>query len=110
VAPEDRPAPVRADAHPRGRGEDYWRREAARVRDRVRAIAAQAAEVQAQIAERADEGRLLSRRRRSGGSSGTRSEATLRAKLAALERRMRQLEDDLADRARREGALPGWLR
>ncbi len=110
VAPEDRPAPARADERPRRRGEDYWRHEAARVRDRVRAMEAQAAEVRAQIAERAEEGRLVAHRRRSGSSSGPRSEATLRAKLATLERRMRQLEDDLADRARRERALPGWLR
>jgi hypothetical protein len=110
VAPDDRPAPARADERPRGRGEDYWRREAARVRERVRAIEAQAAAVQAQIVERAEEGRLFARRRRSGSSSSPRAEATLRAKLATLEGRMRQIEDDLADRARRDGALPGWLR
>ena len=45
-----------------------------------------------------------------GSGSGSGSEATLRAKLEALERRMRQAEDDLLDRARRDGALPGWLR
>jgi hypothetical protein len=110
VAPDDRPAPAPADERARARGEDYWRREAGRVRDRVRAIEAQAADVRAQIAERAEDGRLFASRRRSGSSSGPRSETALRAKLAALERRMQQLEEDLADRARREGALPGWLR
>jgi hypothetical protein len=109
VGPDDHPAAAPADERPRRRGEDYWRREAARVRDRVRAIAAQAADVRAEIAERAEEG-LLTRRRRSGSSSSPRSETTLRAKLATLEGRMRQIEDDLADRARRDGALPGWLR
>jgi len=34
----------------------------------------------------------------------------LQAKLASLERRLREMEEDLADRARRDGALPGWLR
>jgi hypothetical protein len=109
VAPEDHPARASADERPRGRGEDYWRREAAHVRDRVRAMEEQAADLHARIAERTEEAsHLLTRRRR--GASGSGSEATLRAKLAALEHRMRQTEDDLADRARRDGALPGWLR
>ena len=64
----------------------------------------------AQIVERAEEaGRELTGSRRTS-KSGPSSEATLRTKLGALERRMRQIEDDLADRARRDGALPGWLR
>jgi hypothetical protein len=110
VGPDDHPAAAPADERARRRGEDYWRREAARARDRVRAIAAQAADVRARIAERAEEGRQLARRGRAGSSSSPRSEATLQAKLATLEGRMRQIEDDLADRARRDGALPGWLR
>jgi septal ring factor EnvC (AmiA/AmiB activator) len=110
VAPEDRPARPRADERLRQRGEDYWRREAARVRDRVRTIAAQAAELRARIAERAEEASHFLTRRRRWASTASGSDATLPAKLATLERRMRQLEDDLADRARREGALPGWLR
>ena len=102
-APEAGP---RGGERPRARGETFWRREAERVRDRVRTMEAQAAELRAQIAERADEASHLTRGRRSTGSGLT----TLRAKLAGLERRMRQMEEDLADRARREGALPGWLR
>jgi hypothetical protein len=109
VAPDDRPAPAPADERSRRRGEEYWRREADRVRERVRRMEAQAADLRARIAECAEDARhALTRRRRSSAGSG--SEATLRAKLLALESRMRQLEDDLADRARREGALPGWLR
>ena len=103
AAPEVKPSP--------GRGEEYWRREAARARDRVQGMEAQATGLRAQIAERAEEeaGRELTGRRRSS-KSGPSSEVTLRAKLGALERRMRQIEEDLADRARRDGALPGWLR
>jgi hypothetical protein len=97
-----------SDERPRGRGEAYWRREAERVRDRVQAMEAQAAELRAQIAERAAEASRLTRGRSTSAGSG--SLATLRAKLEALERRMREIEDGLADRARREGALPGWLR
>jgi septal ring factor EnvC (AmiA/AmiB activator) len=100
-------APVRSS--PGRRGEDYWRREAARVRERLREMEAKAGELRARIAEREEESsRQLTRRRRSASTSG--SDATLRARLAALERRMRQTEDDLLDRARRERALPGWLR
>jgi len=103
------PAPLEEPlARPTGRGESYWRREAARARERVLSLEAQAGELRARIAERAEEaGRALTRRRRS--SSGG-SDATIRAKLAGIERRIRQEEEDLSERARRDGALPGWLR
>ena len=111
VAPENRPASPTAEKG-RGRGEDYWRREAARVRARVRALEAQASELKAEIAEQAEEAtQVLGRRRRSSASlSGGGLANRLRAKLASLERRIREMEEDLADRARRDGALPGWLR
>jgi len=112
VTPDDRPAPPASSEKGRGRGEDYWRREAARVRERVRATEEQAAELRAQIAEQAEEAsRVLGRRRASSASlSGGASSARLRSKLASLERRGREMEEELADRARRDGALPGWLR
>jgi hypothetical protein len=69
----------------------------------------QADELRLKIAERAEEaGRQITRGRR--GSSGEGSAATLRARLFALERRMREMEVDLSERARRARALPGWLR
>jgi hypothetical protein len=108
VAPDDRPAPPEKR---RGRGEDYWRREAARVRGRLQTMAAQAADTRAQIAEQVEEARhVLGRRRRSSASLSGSGSTRLQAKLASLERRMREIEEDLADRARRDGALPGWLR
>ena len=108
VAPDDRPAPAEKR---RGRGEDYWRREAARVRERLRTMAAQAADTRAQIAEQVEEAsHVLGRRRRSSASLSGSGSTRLQAKLASLERRMREIEEDLADRARRDGALPGWLR
>ena len=113
VSPERAPsAPERrgtglVDAH--GRGEEYWRREAERVRDRVRAMETQADELRLRIAERAEEaGRALTRGRR--GSSGAGSTATLRARIAALEQRMKEMQTELSERARRARALPGWLR
>jgi hypothetical protein len=102
-----RAADAPADAH--GRGEDYWRREADRVRDRVRAMETQADELRLRIADRAEEaGHVLARGRRASSEAG--AAATLRARLATLERRMRQMEIDLSERARRARALPGWLR
>jgi hypothetical protein len=95
------------DAH--GRGEEYWRREAARVRDKMRAMETQADELRLRIAERAEEaGRTLTRGRR--GSSGAGSAAALRARIAALEHRMKEMQIELSERARRARALPGWLR
>jgi hypothetical protein len=103
-AAQARPEP---SSRSRARGEAYWRREAARVRERLQALEAQAATLRVRLTERQEERRLLLRRRR-GSSSG--SEAELATRLAALEERMRRTRDDLEDRARREGALPGWLR
>jgi len=111
VPPEERAAPGRAEK-PRGQGEEHWRREAARVRERVRGMQARVAELRASIAEQADEAaHFLTRRRRSSASlSGDGTTSRLQSRLAALERRIREAEEDLAERARRDGALPGWLR
>jgi hypothetical protein len=110
VSPEERAAPGPAEK-PRGRGEQYWRREAARVRERVRALSAQVEELRAAIAEQAEEASPFRGRRRSSASlSGDPSTSRLRTKLASLERRIREMEEDLSERARRDGALPGWLR
>lgn len=89
-----------ADRH----SEEYWRAQAERVRERLRKLADQAGELQRRIAAA----------RPRSGPSGRRREApdtsAWQAQLAALEERRREIEGDLLDRARREGALPGWLR
>lgn len=109
-APDEAPARPSTEKPSRGRAEEHWRREAARVRDRVQALEVQAAGLRARIEERAAEAKSFPTGRRRSSGGGSSSEATLRAKLAALERRMRRLEDELLERARRDGALPGWLR
>jgi hypothetical protein len=95
----------------RGRGEAYWRREAAAVRERLRALEERADGLRARIAERerapSDETVYGSRKRSSAGST---SNASLQRSLAAVERRMQRTWEDLEERARRDGALPGWLR
>jgi hypothetical protein len=101
------PAPPEPRSSSRRHGEEYWRREAARVRDRVLALETQAAALRARIADLEWERGHLSRR---GTATTAVPEARLQSRLVGLERRMRQLEDDLQERARREGALPGWLR
>jgi predicted RNase H-like nuclease (RuvC/YqgF family) len=103
--------PEAAEREPRrrGRGEPYWRDEAARVRERVRALEERAASLRARIAERSRETPLYGRR---GAATSSRSNglAQLQAALAALERRIQSTQYDLDERARRDGALPGWLR
>jgi len=91
----------------KGRGEEHWRAEAARVREKLRALEERAAELRAQIAERSSQSEVFGRRRSSGGKP---SVASLEASLAAVERRARLTQEDLEERARRDGALPGWLR
>ena len=104
-SPASRSPRVRSRASgPDARGEAWWRGEAARVRERVRALDLQAAELRRRITEARGEP-WTSRRRRA--VPDTRS---WQARLAAIEERRRALEDDLLERARRAGALPGWLR
>jgi len=88
--------------------EAYWRREAARVREQVRALDEKAEEIRRELREarRATPPPWSSRPRR----VATPNLGPREARLKALEERIRALEVDLADRARRAGALPGWLR
>ena len=106
VAPEGGRA-RRAPEARRAKGEEHWRAEAARVRERLRTLEERAAELRAKIAERTSPSEVFGRRRPSSGKS---SVASLQASLAAVERRARLAQEDLEERARRDGALPGWLR
>ena len=104
----DEPEAAEPEPRSRGRGEKYWREEAARVRERLRSLEERAAGVRARIAERSRETPVYGSR--SGSSSKSSGVASLNASLTALERRIRSTRDDLEERARRDGALPGWLR
>ena len=86
----------------RGRDERYWRREADKLRRRLRPLEEQRLELQLKIEER---------RATPGVRPYTdpKIEAWER-KLESLTRRMRSWQSRLEDRARRAGALPGWLR
>jgi len=108
AVPASEAASPEREAGPRGQGEAFWRREAAAMRERLRALEERAAALRARIAERAQESPVYGGRRRA--SSGSSSIASLKASLAAVERRAQKTQDDLEERARRDGALPGWLR
>lgn len=92
------------------RGESYWRKEADRVRDRIALLKAEANALRARLAatqqaSRAAAGSTASRRRGEEASS-----AETETKLRSLEERIRSMQAGLEERARRAGALPGWLR
>jgi chromosome segregation ATPase len=106
---EDSPARTLAtDAADRARDEAYWRKEAARVREKSRSLEDQAAELRSRLESLARARRAAS----SGSGKGAKVDitATLERRLGLLEARRRRLEEDLQDRARRANALPGWLR
>jgi hypothetical protein len=92
------------------RGESYWRAAAEKLRERLRRLSDQREVLRARMIERRDDERRVLRRGRRSLSSDPDPNPALEARIATIERRMRDLEDDLADRARRAGALPGWLR
>jgi hypothetical protein len=76
----ERPEPAVEVGH---KGEAYWRKEADRLRARLRPLRRRAQDL----------------RRESLGRQ-----------LGSVETERRELEDELLERARRERALPGWLR
>ena len=82
--------------------ERYWRREADRVRKRQQTLREQIEDLKGRIDER--------RRSRKEQVSGDPQIETLQRRIERLKARLRDLEMDLEERARRAGALPGWLR
>ncbi len=89
------------ESRERERAEAYWRREAERHRARVAALHRRADELRARIAEAVA---------RPGRKSASRSTAGAEVRLRSLENDIREAESGFEERARRAGALPGWLR
>lgn len=85
-------------------GEQFWRREADAHRGRI-------AVLQRALAELQDKATAT---RRPASSRGRKTAATsppsFERRIAALQARIRDEDARFLDRARKEGALPGWLR
>jgi hypothetical protein len=92
----------RGSAESSGRGKDYWRREADKVRDRVRALQERAAGLRQRIDER--------RRKPKVFPYSDPQIRTWSQRVDEIEAQIRQMEARLEERARQAGALPGWLR
>jgi hypothetical protein len=92
-----------------GKAEAYWHREAERVRTRVRGLEARAAEIRLRLQEERQRPVVFGRGH-TGQPKHPSAAPALQAKLEAVEREIRAVQDELDDRARREGAMPGWLR
>jgi hypothetical protein len=98
---------ARAEGAARKKDEAYWRREAAKVREKVRNLQERATELRAEI----EDARSVPWSSRSDSSKTRRTPSKSKVtRLANLEARIRALEEDLADRARVAGAMPGWIR
>ena len=112
--PASRPNLGPPQPSPAGRGEAYWRREASQHLERVRALRARIEDLRRRIEEqRARRPAPRGRSQRSSASGRTTSASAvvgLERRLHALELELREREASFDDRARREGALPGWLR
>jgi hypothetical protein len=106
VTSEVDPAPTTPEPRklqrPPAQGERYWRQETERERRRL-------APLQDRLLRM--EQTLLERRSAPTPRSGIRPPTDgLEAQLDALRHRIREQQSRFEDRARREGALPGWLR
>jgi len=85
-----------------GRGEDYWRQEAQRVRERVRALKQRATGFKERIEER--------RRKPNVFPYSDPQIRTWTQRVEEIEAQIREIEGELEERARHAGALPGWTR
>ena len=95
----------------RPRGEDYWRGEAERLHDRLRSLRQRSDDLRLLIEQRERQQRRQSATtRRSPTAAAPDSTEVLRRRLGSLEEEIRDRESRFEERARREGALPGWLR
>ena len=111
--PADEPAPARSrsrrparegatPAAASTRGEAYWRREAERTEDTVRRLREQAGDLAEKVSDL---------RRQPGVMPYSDPRIVrLETRRRAIEERAREAELRLEERARRAGALPGWLR
>ena len=82
--------------------EESWRSQAERLRVRLQPLRDKAADLREQIEER---------RRQPGVRPYTDPKiVAAERRLAVVEQRIRESESAFEDRARRQGALPGWIR
>lgn len=96
-------------ATPMAQREAYWRAQAAAERRRSDTLADRLHQLREQIAERRR--RAAARKPPQGRLDPVPADTrALEARVAALEARMRDEQDRFEERARRAGALPGWLR
>ena len=92
--------------------ERIWRREAEALRRRLLPLRERLASLRASLEASQDAADSVRRRpaRQAARDSAESRVRTLHDRAAALEERIRSEEMMLEDRARRAGALPGWLR
>jgi hypothetical protein len=103
-APRDR-RPTRAKAAESAgpyAAEEDWRAQWRAIDQKTRRLRREAQELRQEAGDAPREPRKR--------PTGRRSPSLLNAKALALEAEARELEDEFQDRARRAGALPGWLR
>jgi hypothetical protein len=109
VAPSTPKAASRARSRPGNEDESgealqeaFWRRETVRHQRGLARLVKTAARLRHELE--------LRRRERSPAKRAGASLASWEARLTEIESEIQQAEAEFADRARRAGALPGWLR
>jgi hypothetical protein len=92
-------------------GEAYWRQEASRLADRLRPLRRRALALRFKIEHPATRpGKPAAKRGAHSRTATADPVPGLQEQLREVEQEIREREDSLEDRARREGAMPGWLR
>lgn len=90
-----------------GRGEEYWRERARKLRRQLRRLEDEYSVILRQEREQEEKEKAGVLPRKRGTAKINRKKYQLEKKIARLKR---ELEVELPDEARRAGAYPGWLR
>ena len=103
AAPRGKPPATTRAAGPKGAADESdWRARWRSVERKARLLRREASELRREAAEAPRDPRKR--------PTGRRSPSLLIARAEARESEARELEDEFRERARRAGALPGWLR
>jgi len=115
--PVSQPAPFVDDRPARERTEAHWRGEAEQHHTRMAALKRKADDLRLRLEglrQNTEERRRKSQQGRGRSASQRQSSdrpvQSAEARLRAVEEQMRELDSAFEDRARRDGALPGWIR
>ena len=104
--PTGKPLVVKEHKDKYGRGEDHWRKRAAKLRGELQRLRDDRDLIVKQEKNDDEQPKKLTGKKKKAALTRQKKKAQLEKKIAVAERKL----DDLAEEARKADAYPGWLR